>query len=219
MKGYVQCSWYNNWTSIIIEDIFKDHPSVLPAVGKVKKIDFFVKDIPFDLKVTYLPEGFVKDRRRSENMRSELTLLKQLAREQGIHFEKSMSENQLLEDLWLKHQDHPSEDSQSLINALRNYRGDLISASQENPDSLIRWLYENQGTRRFDASNRLFLVLIDRSNFFQSWKLKRAKPLLQTKISDYLDSVDAGPGRRVNFDWNGTRHTVVSDVIFIVHPG
>jgi hypothetical protein len=31
MRGYVQCSWYNHWTSILIEDIFKDHPSVLPA--------------------------------------------------------------------------------------------------------------------------------------------------------------------------------------------
>ena len=57
LRGYVICSWYNHWTSIIIEDLFKDHPNVLPAVGLVKKIDFFVKDVPFDLKVTYLPEA------------------------------------------------------------------------------------------------------------------------------------------------------------------
>ena len=25
MRGYVVCSWYNHWTSIIIEDIFKDN--------------------------------------------------------------------------------------------------------------------------------------------------------------------------------------------------
>ena len=33
MKSYVLCSWYNHWTSIIIEDVFRDHPSVLPAVA------------------------------------------------------------------------------------------------------------------------------------------------------------------------------------------
>ena len=58
------CSWYNHWTSIIIEDIFKDHANVLPAVGLVKKIDFFVRDVPFDLKVTYLPEGYLKEKRQ-----------------------------------------------------------------------------------------------------------------------------------------------------------
>jgi len=36
MRGYVQCSWYNHWSSLLIEDIFKDHPSVLPAIGLVK---------------------------------------------------------------------------------------------------------------------------------------------------------------------------------------
>ncbi len=48
MRGYVLCSWYNHWTSIIIEDIFKDHANVLPAVGLVKKIDFFIRDTPFE---------------------------------------------------------------------------------------------------------------------------------------------------------------------------
>ena len=28
MKSYVLCSWYNHWASIIIEDVFRDHPSV-----------------------------------------------------------------------------------------------------------------------------------------------------------------------------------------------
>lgn len=40
---------------IVIEDVFKDHPSVIPAVGLVKKIDFFLHGVPFDLKATYLP--------------------------------------------------------------------------------------------------------------------------------------------------------------------
>ncbi|NJN78261.1 MAG: hypothetical protein HC803_07965 [Saprospiraceae bacterium] len=60
LRGYTLNSWYNHWTSIIIEDLFKDHETVLPTVGLVKKIDFFINDIPFDLKVTYFPEQLLK---------------------------------------------------------------------------------------------------------------------------------------------------------------
>ena len=67
MRAYVLASWYNHWSSIIIEDIFKDHGKVIPAVGLIKKIDFFVNDKPFDLKVTYLPEGYIKDYRKSRS--------------------------------------------------------------------------------------------------------------------------------------------------------
>lgn len=218
MRGYVECSWYNHWTSIIIEDIFKDHSAVLPAVGLIKKIDFFINGVPFDLKVTYLPEGFVKDQRRLNNRRSELTLLKQSARKHRIHFDEGMPDNQLLEDLWIKHRDHPSGESQSLVSDLESYRVDLIAKSQADATDLIRWLYENQGSRRFDASNRLFLILVDRSNFFQSWKLKRAKPLLHQRIFRYLDGLGRDSGQQLDFNWEGTSYTVVSDVVFIVHP-
>lgn len=218
LRGYVLCSWYNHWTSIIIEDVFRDHPAVLPAVGQVKKIDFFVKDVPFDLKVTYLPEGFVKDKRREHSSRPELTLLKQLARRQQIHFSEDLPDGKLLEDLWAKHRDHPSSESQRLIQELNDFRLQTLSECQSDPTQLIRWLYENQGIRRFDASNRLFLVLVDRSNFFESWKLKRAKPLLDQSVSAFLDSVGEHPGRHVDFEWEGNSYSALADVVFVVHP-
>ncbi len=40
VQGYVLCSWYNHWSSILIENIFKSHPIVLPAIGQIKKVDF-----------------------------------------------------------------------------------------------------------------------------------------------------------------------------------
>lgn len=73
MRAYVLASWYNHWSSIIIEDIFKEHDKVIPAVGLIKKIDFFVNNKPFDLKVTYLPEGYIKDYRRGHGLPPELT--------------------------------------------------------------------------------------------------------------------------------------------------
>ena len=55
VQSYVLNSWYNHWSSILIEHIFRSHKSVLPTVGQIKSVDFFINDIPFDLKVTYLP--------------------------------------------------------------------------------------------------------------------------------------------------------------------
>ena len=54
MAGYVRSSWYNNWTTILIEDMFKENNRILPAIGKVKHLDFFWNDIPLDLEVTHL---------------------------------------------------------------------------------------------------------------------------------------------------------------------
>lgn len=90
MKAYVLCSWYNHWTSIIIEDVFRDHPTVLPAVGQIKKVDFFVKGVPFDLKVTYLPEGYIKDQRKAAGEKEEMSLLRAFCRTQRVHFDKTL---------------------------------------------------------------------------------------------------------------------------------
>ena len=218
MRGYVLCSWYNHWTSILIEDIFRDHAAVLPAVGLIKKIDFFLNGVPFDLKVTYFPEGYIKDCRRENNQRPELTLLRQWARRNRVPFSTDLPDSRLLSDLWNKASDDPSDDGQQVLVELNTFRQKLIQDGQVNPSNLIRWLYENQGVRRFDASNRLFLVLIDSSNFFESWKLKRAKPLLDSEITRFLDNVSSSPGRSLKFTWEGSTYTVVSDAIIITKP-
>lgn len=36
LRGYTLNSWYNHWTSILIEDLFKDHTTVLPTVGLLR---------------------------------------------------------------------------------------------------------------------------------------------------------------------------------------
>jgi hypothetical protein len=98
-----------------------------------------------------------------------------------------------------------------------NFRTDVVTDIERDPGGLIRWLYENQGDRRFDASNRLFLVLVDQRNYFDSWKLKRAKPLMDEKIRGYLDDCGDNPGRRIEFDWEGKRYSTVSDVLVVRH--
>jgi len=55
--------------------------------------------------------------------------------------------------------------------------------------TLIKWLYENQGEMRFSSENRLFLVLIDTSDFSSSWKLKRNLDILAPAINSFGSSV------------------------------
>ncbi len=79
--NYVRTSWYNNWTSYLIESIFKHHSKVVSAVGEIKSVDFFINDIPIDLKVTFFPNQYMNDKLKAKlNGKSELTWLKQQAR-------------------------------------------------------------------------------------------------------------------------------------------
>lgn len=209
MQSYVLCSWYNHWTSIIIEDIFCDHPDVLPAVGKIKKVDFFIRGIPYDLKVTYLPEGYIKAKRKEAGGRDEKRILQGYLRRGGIKPDTQ------LHHMWKQVLDIPEEHAQIDIRNLKKYRLAILEDAKQHPEKLITWLYENQGTRRFDASNRLFLVLIDCEDFFASWELKRAKPLLQKKINQYLDTITFPRRDSITFKKDEREYTVIADMIFV----
>lgn len=120
-------------------------------------------------------------------------------------------------DLWQKIGDHPSSRAGDLVDGLKTVRLDILENAKNAPEVLARWLYENQGFRRFDASNRLYLVLVDLNHFFESWKLKRAKPLLFQKIHTHLDQIDDRPGFDLEFDWEGRNYVTTCDIIFITH--
>lgn len=90
--NYVRTSWYNNWTSYLIESIFKHHTKVISAVGEIKSVDFFINDIPVDLKVTYFPNQYMNDKLKAKlNGKSELSWLKLKAKENGIELNRSES--------------------------------------------------------------------------------------------------------------------------------
>jgi uncharacterized protein YqfB (UPF0267 family) len=64
IKGYVIISWYNQWCSTVIEDFIFTHPKVIPTARRIDKVDFFFLDIPFDLKITFIPRGYIKQNLR-----------------------------------------------------------------------------------------------------------------------------------------------------------
>lgn len=219
MRGYVLCSWYNHWSSILIEDIFKDHPAVLPVVGLVKKVDLFIHDFPFDLKVTYFPDGYMKELRRAEGLRPELTELKAFCRSSNIRFDSNGPASVLFPELLARVVEHPSQSARDFMIEFRATRARLIQQTVDDPMPLKRWLYENQGVRRFDAANRFFLILVDMDNLEDSWRLKRNKVLLADSINAYLDTMASGSmdNFRLDFQWQNETYRTYADLLFIVH--
>jgi len=218
LRGYILCSWYNHWTSILIEDMFKDHTDVLPAVGLVKKVDFFWKNFPFDLKVTYFPDGFMKLKRQQRGLKPELTELKSFARKNRINIDRNATADVLYQELLTRITENQSDEAKVFIQSFYQSRKDIINETIQNPNELIVWFYENQGTRRFDAANRFFLVLIDRNNLEESWKLKRNKDILSDGINNYLNqnrNIDFNQFR-LNFNWEGTSYQSYATCLFLI---
>ena len=61
VTNYVICTWFNHWTTVLIEEHISTHPKVIPTIKNVKGIDIFFDGQPFDLKVTYLPREYDPD--------------------------------------------------------------------------------------------------------------------------------------------------------------
>ncbi|EKE06075.1 MAG: hypothetical protein ACD_19C00087G0001 [uncultured bacterium] len=219
MRGYVQSSWYNHWTSILIEDIFKDQQKVVPTVGLIKKVDFFIDNVPFDLKVTYFPEGYMSVKRKLAGMSSEIQTMKRFAKSEGMKFDTKQKDKALFTELMTRFRESTNNNVKSFYQKFCNERWSLVEQSIENNRELIQWLYEEQGERRFDAANRLFLVLIDKDSLEDSWKMKRNTELLSSAIGNYVNKFSSKnlQNLEVKFDWmDGKTYTATSDVIFVI---
>lgn len=156
IKGYVIISWYNQWCSTIIEDMILTHPRVVPTARRIDKVDFFFLDIPFDLKISFIPREFIKQQVKKRNI--------------------------------------SREDETKIINRIR-----------DNPETLIKWFYENQGEPRFSDSHRLFIVLADSTNLENSWKLKAELSIIQNAINDFLDNYEKDDIRIVEWSFKGRK--------------
>ena len=55
---YVIATWYNHWTTVLIEDHISQHSNVIPTLKNNFGVDIFFDSQPFDLKITYLPKDF-----------------------------------------------------------------------------------------------------------------------------------------------------------------
>jgi hypothetical protein len=210
--NFVQTSWYNNWTSYLIESIFKKHERVLSAIGEIKSVDFFIDKYPIDLKVTYFPNEFMEKKLKEKIGNKELAWLKKEAKKVNISPDKNLSDAEQLTFLKEELENHGHS---NIIDALTKYKQEIIDEACKHPEELMKWLYENQSARLFGAENRLFLVLVDTKDMKQSWKMKRAFTLIEPTVKNYLDSFNAHSLKKINFTFNQKNYTSLSDIIFI----
>ena len=210
---FVQTSWYNNWTSYLIESMFKRHNRVLSAVGEIKSVDFFIDNNPVDLKVTYFPEAYMQNKLKEILGNSEITWLKRQAKSVGIMPDKNLTDSKQYSFLKEELENHGHSE---IVGYLSEIRKQIVDDARKNPESLVTWLYENQSPRLFGAENRLFVVLIDLINMNQSWKMKRAFSLIEPRINQYLDSFNAKSLKKIDFTFNKKNYESLADIIFVV---
>lgn len=211
--NYVQNSWYNNWTSYLIESLFKRHPRVVSAVGEIKSVDFFIDDYPVDLKVTFFPNQYMDEKMKSKLGKSVLSWLKSRGKDFGIKVSGEDSETQQIYTLTEKLSEQGHND---VIQYINDAKREVIRDAQSAPVELMTWLYAHQGEMRFGAENRLFVVLADSTDMNQSWKMKRAFSLIEPKVRNYLDAFTSGSLKRIDFIFKKQQYSSLADVIFVV---
>lgn len=211
--NYVQTSWYNNWTSYLIESLFKHHKNVISAVGEIKSVDFFLKDYPIDLKVTYFPNQYMDEKLKIKLGKKELSWLKQKAKKLGVEVDNNQKVSQ---QLYVLSEKLSEIGAVEILDELKSKRKEVVADAQSDVVELMTWLYSNQGEMRFGAENRLFVVLVDTVDWEQSWKMKRAFALIEPKVNYYLDNFNAESLKEVNFNFKGFKYKSLADVIFIV---
>lgn len=203
--NYVQTSWYNNWTSYLIESLFKRHSKVVSAVGEIKSVDFFIGDFPIDLKVTYFPNQYMDEKLKNKLGKRELSWLRQKAKDVNITVDKSLSDSQ---QMYILQEKLSEQGHQDILDYLKEKRKEVVNETQANTEELMTWLYANQGEMRFGAENRLFLILVDANDMTQSWKMKRAFSLIEPKVNSYLNTFNSDSLKEINFSFkkNTIRH-------------
>lgn len=166
--------------------------------------------------------GFIlserSQKRKERDLKPELTEMKAFARKHDIYYDKDAKDREVFTELMTKISEDVSNEAKEFIRNLHEIRREIIKETIEEPQELVRWLYENQGVRRFDAANRFFLILVDLRSLEESWKLKRNRKLLKERITNYLDEnqdVDFEEFR-IQFEWQDRKYTTYATTLFIL---
>ncbi|MBR5086646.1 MAG: hypothetical protein IKX31_06545 [Muribaculaceae bacterium] len=221
VENYVLASWYNHWTSIVIEHFFKQHKKVLPTIGQVKSIDFIIDGIPFDLKVTYLPKWYqdkIKSHLTSLGLpNSEIASLRKFAKKAKIKYGKLPANDQHYQIRKLLENHHRNLFNEAIAE-LEKIRDAKIRYAKQNAKDLAIKLYEKQGASRFGSENRIYLILIDRNDMDNSWEMKRDFIRLKTEIDNYLNNFDISNlnEMKLTFTYGGRQYSTHADVLFII---
>ncbi len=147
------------------------------------------------------------------NGKMEFTWLKKKAKENGIVFDRNATEAQQIYEITQKFSELGHDD---VLKEIKKNRMSVVNEAMNNPSELMKWLYEKQGTMRFGAENRLFLILVDSDDMDNSWKLKRSFQLIEPKVNSYLDNFNDNTLQEIHFVYNKQKFTAEADTIFVI---
>lgn len=89
-----------------------------------------------------------------------------------------------------------------------------IQYALDNPKLVAKFLYELQWAQRFWDENRLFIIIYDRNNPQDSWKIKRDYKLIKSQIDGFFNT--NSPLDSINFKFWKEQYLAHSKVMFIV---
>ncbi|MCE2615619.1 MAG: hypothetical protein ACTTKN_04490 [Phocaeicola sp.] len=210
---YVQNSWYNNWTSYLIEMLFENHQRVISAVGEIKSVDFFIDNYPVDLKVTFFPNQYLQEKLKPLYQgKSEMSWLKNKAKENNISFDSTQSDSAIYYQIT---ESMSMQGITDVLATLNTNRRTVVSDAENNPNELMTWLYANQGEMRFGAENRIFVIMVNMGNMAQSWKMKREFSIIEPEVNSFLDNFNEHSLQQIDYDFKGNTYHSLSGIIFI----
>lgn len=94
--------------------------------------------------------------------------------------------------------------------------GYTIDDAIENPVRACEYLYTYQGAERFGSENRFFVVVYDRANPNDSWKIKREYSLIKESVDSFFSQdVELDP-ISFSFGKNKMPHLAHAKMMFIV---
>jgi hypothetical protein len=89
-----------------------------------------------------------------------------------------------------------------------------IDDAIKNPELVCKYMYELQGAQRFGDDNRLFVIIYDKNNPSESWKIKRDYNLIKSKINDFFNQKTELDS--INFKYGNKQYLAHSKVMFIL---
>jgi len=91
-----------------------------------------------------------------------------------------------------------------------------IDDAMNNPIKACEYLYTYQGAERFGAENRFFVIVYDRNNPNNSWKIKREYALIKKSVDSFFNQDLKLDPINFSFGEKKTPHMAHAKMMFIV---
>jgi len=150
--NYAICSWYNYWSTILLEEQIALHPRIVPTLKNIKGVDIFFDGQPFDLKITYLPQGY----NPQEAVLNPRELARYLYEHQGR--ERFGADNRLFIVLFDMHQPEESWKLKREFDFVLPKIEEFLQREQVSEEDEIIFTYRNQ---TYSALAKILLIYRD----------------------------------------------------------